>query len=129
MSTVYANDGSFPPNPSLRPLPFHCCFSTATTPSNSLHTYVDGMIFLHTTSAHGPFISYFSPSLVFHIYFLSLLIPSYNFPPFTSDGIACVEAFVIYFLSAFYRLYFRCYQSVYCFRLFTIYMEHVFSSP
>ncbi len=53
----------------------------ATTPSNSLPgIYV---VFLHTSPVHDPFILYLSPSLGFHIYILSLPLPSYNFPSFT----------------------------------------------
>ncbi len=113
-------------------------------PSNSLSgIYVGSMIFLYTSPVHNPFILCLSPSLGFHIYFLSLLLPSFNFPSFMcvlDDAQSfCLVHFTCFsflgfrriFLSALYHFEFCSYpleSVVYCFRLFSIYMELVFSS-
>ncbi|KAK0432689.1 hypothetical protein EV421DRAFT_1847699 [Armillaria borealis] len=91
-STVCGNDGSFLTNPSLRPLPFQCRLSiTVSLPppvrSTLCRRYDLSSYYSSARSIHlVPFT--FSSCQGFHIYFLFLLPPSYNFPSFTSDNFA-----------------------------------------
>lgn len=85
MSTVYRNDGNFPTNPSLRPLHFHRRLSNAVPLPLPIHSTFMSAVWSFSSARSIHIVPFtFSSYQGFHIYLLSLLLPSYNFSPFTS---------------------------------------------